>query len=118
MREILEQYLMGQYIIPMTWDNCLNSREDLRLLLKGWLQLTDSDTIGDPNNGIGVNPVIRLQIGGRRYVLNQDTRRAGVEAFVENENNGYRWIISETNRVSNDKEGNHIVHLHMYRIDG
>ena len=48
MRELLERYLMGQYIQPMSWDNCLTSKEDLVLLLKGWLQLTNSKTIGDP----------------------------------------------------------------------
>jgi hypothetical protein len=35
MIEILENYLSGQYIIQMEWDNCLNSKEDLRLLLSG-----------------------------------------------------------------------------------
>ena len=66
MREILEKYLSGVYIIQMAWDNCLNSKEDLRLLLSGWLQVTNADTIGDPGQGVGVNPLIKLQIGGRR----------------------------------------------------
>jgi len=26
MKELLEQYLSGQYIIPMEWNNCLKSR--------------------------------------------------------------------------------------------
>ena len=33
MRELLEKYLMGQYIQPMSWDNCLTSKENLVLLL-------------------------------------------------------------------------------------
>jgi hypothetical protein len=117
LRELLEQYLIGQYIIPMTWDNCLNSREDLVSLLRGWLQVTDSDTIGDPNNGIGVTPLIRLQIGDNRYVLNQDTRRVGVKMFIENARNGNIWHCSETNRVSNDLNGERIANLHMYRVN-
>ena len=117
MKELLKKYLMGQYIIPMTWDNCLNSRKDLVLLLKGWLKFTDSETIGDPNNGIGVTPLIRLQIGDNRYVLNQDTRRVGVNMFIENERNGNNWHYSNTNRVSNDLNGDHIENLQMYRVN-
>lgn len=117
MRELLERYLMGQYIIPMTWNNCLTSREDLVLLLRGWLQMTSADTIGDPNNGIGVAPLIKLQIGDRKYVLNQDSTRVGVEMFIENEGNGNNWHYSETNRVSNDLNGEHIANLHMYRLN-
>lgn len=82
MIEILENYLSGQYIIQMEWDNCLNSKEDLRLLLSGQLQLTNADTIGDPGQGVGVNPLIKLQIGERRYVLNQDTKIEGVKLFL------------------------------------
>ena len=115
MKELLEKYLMGQYIIPMTWNNCLTSREDLVLLLRGWLQMTSADTIGDPNNGIGVAPLIKLQIGDRKYVLNQDSSRVGVEMFIENEGNN--WHYSETNRVSNDLNGEHIANLHMYRLN-
>jgi len=48
MREILQRYLTGQYIIQMNWDNCLRSKEELRMLLSGWRQLTSADTIGDP----------------------------------------------------------------------
>lgn len=117
MRELLKKYLIGQYIIPMSWDNCLTSREDLVLLLKGWLQLTDSDTIGDPNNGIGVTPLIKLQLGDNQYVLNQDTRRRGVEIFIANERNGNNWHYSETNRVSNDINREHIANLQMYRVN-
>ena len=31
MKELLEKYLIGQYITPMTWNNCLTSRKDLVL---------------------------------------------------------------------------------------
>ena len=117
MRELLKRYLIGQYIIPMSWDNCLTSRDDLVLLLKGWLQLTDSDTIGDPNNGISVTPLIRLRLGDNQYVLNQDTRRRGVEIFIANERNGNNWYYSRTNRVSNDLNGEHIANLQMYRVN-
>ena len=117
MIEILERYLRGNFIIQMNWDNCLRSKEELRMLLTGWLQFTSADTIGDPSIGIGVNPLIKLQIGERRYVLNQDTNRAGVEVFLENTRNGNPWTLSETNRVSNAQNGEHISGLHMYRIN-
>jgi hypothetical protein len=117
MRELLETYLMGQYILPMTWDNCLNSREDLVLLLSGWLQLTSAKTIGDPNNGIGVTALIRLKVGDGRFKLNNDTTREGVETFIANEIIGYPWIISETNRVSNAENGEHIRNLQMYIVN-
>jgi len=115
MIEILERYLRGNFIIQMNWDNCLRSKEELRMLLTGWLQFTSADTIGDPSIGIGVNPLIKLQIGERRYVLNQDTKREGVESFLENENSGNPWTLSETNRVSNAQNGEHIAGLHMYK---
>lgn len=117
MREILERYLTGQYIIQMNWDNCLRSKEELRMLLTGWKQLSTADTIGDPSKGIGVNPLIKLQIGERRYVLNQDTNRAGIEVFLENARNGNPWTISNTNRVSNAQNSEHIAGLHMYKIN-
>ena len=117
MKELLEKYLMGQYITPMTWNNCLTSRKDLVLLLKGWLQMTSAETIGNPNNGVGVTPLIKLQIGDHQYVLNQDTQRVGVEMFIENEGNGNNWHYSESNRVSNDLNGEHIANLHMYRLN-
>lgn len=115
MREILEKYLSGVYIIQMAWDNCLNSKEDLRLLLSGWLQVTNADTIGDPEKGIGLNPLIKLRIGEKRYVLNQDTNREGIKLFLENERNENPWVLSKTNRVSNAQNGEHIVGLQMYR---
>jgi|TARA_B110001469_G_scaffold62508_1_gene59993 hypothetical protein len=116
MKELLEQYLSGQYIIPMEWNNCLKSRKDLTLLLKGWRQMTSSETIGDPNVGIGVRPLIRLKIGDRRYVLNADTKRRGVEVFLENEKNENTWSNSETKRVSNASNGKHIENLQMYIV--
>ena len=115
MREILERYLTGHYIIQMNWDNCLKSKEELRMLLSGWRQLSKADTIGDPGQRVGVNPLIMLQIGERRYVLNQDTKREGVESFLENENSGNPWTLSEKNRVSNAQNGQHIPGLHMYK---
>ena len=118
MRELLKKYLMGQYIIPMTWDNCLNSREDLVLLLRGWLQVTKTSTktLGDPKANIGVAALIRLKVGDRRWELNHDTKRPGVEIFLENEKNKNTWTYSETNRVSNHKDGRHIENLQMYKL--
>jgi hypothetical protein len=116
MRELLKRYLLGQYITPMTWNNCLQSRKDLVLLLSGWLQLTSSETIGDPNIGVGVLSLIRLQIGHTRYRLNADTNRKGVEVFLKNARNGNPWTISDKNRVSNAQNGEHIMGLHMYRL--
>jgi len=115
MKEILEKYLSGDYIIQMGWNNCLNSKEDLRLLLRGWKQFSNADTIGDPRQGVGVNRLIKLRIGEKRYELNQDTKREGVKLFLENERNGNPWITSKTNRVSNALNGEHIVGLQMYK---
>lgn len=118
MRELLETHLLGQYITPMTWDNCLNTKRELVLLLRGWVQLTNSDTIGNLNNNIGVTPLIRLQIGDIRYQLNHDTRRNGVIEFLENERNDPPppWITGNTGRVSNAPNGEHIPNLQMYSI--
>ena len=108
---------MGQYITPMTWNNCLTSRKDLVLLLKGWLQLTDSDTIGDPKENIGVASLIKLKVGDKRFELNNDTKRQGVEIFLKNEKKENNWHYSETNRVSNDLNGEHIANLQMYKVN-
>lgn len=115
MKELLEKYLLGQYIIPMKWNNCLTSRRDLVLLLKGWLQMTSSETIGDPDKGLGVRSLIKLQIGDKRYELNADTKREGVKLFLENEKNRITWSYSDTNRVSNALNGVHIENLQMYK---
>ena len=117
MRELLEKYLIGQYITPMNWNNCLTSREDLVLLLKGWLQLTSANTIGNPDDNIGVAKLIRLEVGDRRWVLNHDTKREAIEIFLKNEENKNNWTYSNTNRVSNDTNGEHIENLQMYRVN-
>jgi hypothetical protein len=115
MKELLGKYLLGQYIIPMRWNKCLTSRRELVLLLNGWLQVTSSETIGDPNEGPGVRPLIRLQIGDKSYELNADTKREGVKLFLENEKNRITWSYSDTNRVSNALNGEHIENLQMYK---
>ena len=117
MQELLKKYLMGKYILPMNWENCLTSREDLVLLLRGWLQMTSVETIGDPEGNIGVASLIKLKVGDRRFELNNDTKRQGVEIFLKNERNGNNWHYSETNRVSNDLNGEHIANLNMYRVN-
>ena len=117
MKELLEKYLISQYITPMTWNNCLTSRKDLVLLLRGWLQMTSVETIGDPEGNIGVASLIKLKVGDRRFELNNDTKRQGIEIFLENEKNGNNWHYSETNRVSNDLNGEHIPNLNMYRVN-
>jgi hypothetical protein len=117
MKELLEKYLMGQHITPMTWNNCLTSRKDLVLLLRGWLQITSAETIGNPNENIGVASLIKLKIGDKRFELNNDTKRQAVEIFLENERNENSWHYSETNRVSNDLNGEHIANLQMYRVN-
>ena len=117
MKELLEKYLMGQHITPMTWNNCLTSRKDLVLLLRGWLQITSAETIGNLNENIGVSSLIKLKVGGKRFELNNDTKRQAVEIFLENERNENSWHYSETNRVSNDLNGEHIANLQMYRVN-
>ena len=117
MKELLEKYLMGQYIAPMTWNNCLTSRKDLVLLLKGWLQMSRAETIGNPRENIGVAPLIRLEVGDRRWELNHDTKRQAVEIFLINEKNKNNWTYSTTNRVSNDLNGEHIANLQMYKVN-
>lgn len=99
----------------MRWNKCLTSRRELVLLLNGWLQVTSSETIGDPNEGPGVRPLIRLQIGDKSYELNADTKREGVKLFLENEKNRITWSYSDTNRVSNALNGEHIENLQMYK---
>ena len=49
-------------------------------------------------------------------MLNADTKRRGVEVFLENEKNENTWSSFETKRVSNASNGKHIENLQMYIV--
>jgi len=116
-QELSTKYIDGKYIKPMVWADCLKTKEDLYLLLKLWLKFSDAETIGKIQKGksIGLQPLIRIELGDKRYQLNYDTKRIGVEQFIKNKTN--KWVVSETGRISNDINGEHIPNLQMYLVN-
>ena len=63
-------------------DHQCTSEDDFVELLRWWLEKTDEDTIGDGEKFSGT-PWVRVTIGGVPCHLNADTRREGVEKFLQ-----------------------------------
>jgi hypothetical protein len=59
----------------------VHSKSELMQLLRGWLESSTEATIGDASRYAGT-PWVRIEINGREAVLNADTTRSAVEAFL------------------------------------
>ncbi len=60
----------------------LSGLAELRSRLSAWLQGTDDDTIGDVGS-FGGTPWMHVDLGGQHIVLNADTKRTAVAAFLQ-----------------------------------
>ena len=105
-------------IRPIDAKNPLINKDDFFDLLKHWFNKSNSDTIGDlkifPNN----YPLINIQIGSSTYYINADSKKAGVEKFLENKGNPWKIIYNERgkrNRVTNNTDEEAIPHFYMYK---
>ena len=56
--------------------------EELRRLLRTWLQRTDETTIGDVGR-FGGSPWLHVDLPGHELVLNADTKRSAVQEYVD-----------------------------------
>ncbi len=59
----------------------IHGKRELAEVLATWLERSSAPTIGDVGS-FGRTPCLRIQIGATEVVLNADTKRAAVEAFV------------------------------------
>lgn len=59
----------------------VSGKRQLTELLQEWLRHSSAPTVGDVG-AFGGRPWLRIEVGGHRVVLNADTKRAAVEAFV------------------------------------
>jgi hypothetical protein len=96
------------------------TKEQFIELLKMWL-VTTENTIGDTVNNSRNTAWLFLQIDNRKYYINADTTRQGIETFVKNHTNNYPWMIIKNNRgnfkkVTNDRNGNAIPYLYFYSM--
>ena len=106
------------YIRPIEAKNSLKNKDDFFDLLKYWFEKSNSDTIGDlkilPKN----YPLINIQIGASTYYINADSKKAGVEKFLEHKENQWKIIMNERgkrNRVTNKTDEEAIPHFYMYK---
>jgi hypothetical protein len=87
--------------------------------LKNWLETTNEQTIANGENKTGNEKWIFLNLNGKKYYINADTTREGIDAFVNNHDENYSWKVIANNRkvyikVSNDLNGNTIKGLYFY----
>lgn len=68
----------AEYLSPGTH---VSGKRDLAALLKAWLSQSQAPTIGDVKT-FGGRAWLHIEINGQHVVLNADTKRAAVEAFV------------------------------------
>lgn len=106
------------YIRPIDPKNSLKNKDDFFDLLKYWFEKSNSDTIGDlkifPKN----YPLINIQIGASSYYINADSKKAGVEKFLENKENQWKIIMNKRgnrNLVTNNSDEEAIPHFYMYK---
>jgi hypothetical protein len=68
----------GEYLPPGTR---VRGKRELIAVLKAWLSHSQAPTIGDVGT-FGGRPYVHIDIDGHKVVLNADTKRTAVEAFV------------------------------------
>lgn len=109
--------IIDQYILNMDRNNPIYLNELIELLGK-WQRESKAKTIGNVN-GYGRMPLLWITINGRLYKINTDTKRKGIEIFLENQNKNHqlkiiRNKVGNFNLVTNDSEGRSISGLYFY----
>ncbi len=111
-----------KYIDKMTENNPLNSINELVNLLKKWKDNSDSETIGDLR-GLKSNPtpLIWININNKMYRIHTDTKRKGIEMFIQNYENDNQLIIIKNrdgiyNKITNDSDNKSISGLYFYAV--
>ncbi len=116
-KEIIEKHLTQDkhYIKPCKID----SKDLLYDILKWWINLTKHERIGDKNIKNGNTPLIRINIGSNKYVINADSTKEGVIMFLQNKNNPWILIQNENgvkNKITNNPAEEPIQGLYMYKL--
>lgn len=113
--------ILGNHIDKMDRQFPLTSKFQLKILLQEWLA-TSGSTIGEMHvRNSNPEPWIWIKIDNYLYQINADSKREGVQEFLNNEANKNPWLIIPTEnkgnrtKVTNDINGNPITGFYMYK---
>jgi hypothetical protein len=113
--------ITGNYIEKMDRQLQITSKFLLKMLLNEWLK-TSSSTIGEMHGkNSNPEPWLWIKLKNDLYQINADTKREGVQEFLNNEVKENPWLIIPTEnkgnrtKVTNDKNGNPIPGFYMYK---
>ena len=107
------------HIIKLSKENALKNKEDFFKILKCWLRYSNSETIGDLTKMTGNTPLIHLEIGSNNYYLNADSKRTGVEEFLNNKDESWKIILNEVgilNKITNRVDSEAIPYFYFYKV--
>lgn len=77
------------------------------------------EKIGDKNIKNGNTPLIRINIGSNKYVINADSKKEGVIIFLKNKNNPWILIQNENglkNKITNNLTEEPIQGFYIYKL--
>ena len=97
----------------------IDSKDLLYDILKWWRNITKHEKIGDKNIKNGNTPLIRINIGSNKYVINADSKKEGVIIFLKNKNNPWILIQNENglkNKITNNLTEEPIQGFYMYKL--
>jgi hypothetical protein len=106
------------YILKFSIKNPLKDKEDFIKILKCWVRYSNSETIGDLTKMNGNTPLIHLVVGSSNYYLNADSKRTGVEEFLNNKDASWKIILNEVgvkNKVTNREDKEAIPLFYFYK---
>ena len=113
--------ITGNYIEKMDRQLPITSKFLLKMLLNEWLK-TSSSTIGEMHGkNSNPEPWLWIKLKNDLYQINADTKREGVQEFLNNEVKENPWLIIPTEnkgnrtKVTNDINGNPIPGFYMYK---
>ena len=115
-QEIVRRYLSDdqRYIRRCT----IESEDLLYQILKWWIRLSNSETIGNLDSMNGNTPLIKLIQGNNSYYINADSKKTGVTAFLTNKDNPWHLIVNERgvrNRITNNFSKQPLTGLYIYK---
>ena len=113
--------ITGNHIEKMDRQFPLTSKFQLKILLQEWLE-TSGSTIGDMHcRSSNPGPWLWIKIDNNLYQIYADTKRQGVQEFLNNQVNKHSWLIIPTEnsgnltKFTNDINGNPIPGFYMYK---
>ena len=115
-QEIVRRYLSDdqRYIRRCT----IESEDLLYQILKWWIRLSNSETIGNLDSMNGNTPLIKVIRENNSYYINADSKKTGVTAFLTNKDNPWHLIVNERgvrNRITNNFSKQPLTGLYIYK---